>query len=471
MEQFVEKEKWSRLRDGMIDYFEHRKNAPVQAFINNMSLPDTIDDLCGFLESNDKLLDPEFLMVNSTVNWSVPRWCKKGDIVLFMVTVTSAAAISRVRAELKRSERWLTPDKCRLVKFGIMREESVYDKVGGCIFAIGRVSGEIEVVPGERRVYADVNDVVYLDEPVQYDQFKAQVPVAKGGSITPVYSDKYSYLKHELGKNNDLPMYILKSRSEPIREHLINKDNWLEVAKYYRFHYTLEEQFRKAFVDYLLKEISDNRKLYAECYCKKADGQYGYIDNVILFKGKYLPVEVKLNVDLEANLIGQVSKYCALSVLNLTDKQTVQSPLDEAYSDKVIIIDTYGIYLYDDVIGDYQKIYNFFNLATKADLQEIRDLIADVLLGQKPKQRKTVNLFDANIQMLDSEIVGISRNEEAMTNYEEELLNQKKYRQEYYEKEHISNNNFERVLTSEMEPEEALRYINMLDEEILYKSI
>ena len=376
VEGIGENKEFIRFREGMRNYINFRREAPVQAFINSIALPGNIEDLLYFIKGGDGLLNPEQILLNTSEVWSVPRWCKKGDIVLFMITVTSLQAISHIRAEMKKERDYIQPDDYRYLNFGLMREESIYDRYGGTIFAIGRVAGNIEKVSGDKWVYARVDDIVILDQPLHYDQFKEKVPVSKGGSITPVYAEKYSLLKDKMSQMNTLPDYVLKSRSDPIRETSINRKNWLEVAKNYRFHYTLEEQFRKAFVDYLLKDVSDSRKIYAECYCINKKGQWGFIDNVVLFNGKYLPVEVKLNVDLEADLIGQVSKYCSLSFLKLTENMSFDTPEEEAYSDKVIIIDTFGIYLYEDTIQDYYKIYDFFNLSSKDDLNTIRDIIS-----------------------------------------------------------------------------------------------
>lgn len=197
-ERFADIKEINRFREEMRNYFNFRREAPVQAFINSIALPSTIEDLLFFIKENNHLLDPEQILLNSSEVWSVPRWCKKGDIVLFMITVSSAQAISHVRAEMKKQRDYIQPDDYRFLNFGVMREESIYDRYGGTIFAIGRVAGNIETVSGDKRVYARVDNIVILDQPLHYDLFKEKVPVSKGGSITPVYSEKYSLLKEKV---------------------------------------------------------------------------------------------------------------------------------------------------------------------------------------------------------------------------------------------------------------------------------
>lgn len=466
-ERFTENKEFNRFREGMRNYFNFRREAPVQAFINSIALPGTIEDLLFFIKEGNHLLDPELILLNSSEVWSVPRWCKKGDIVLFMITVSSAQAISHVRAEMKKQRDYIQPDDYRILNFGVMREESIYDRYGGTIFAIGKVAGNIEIVSGDKRVYARVDNIVILDQPLHYDQFKGKVPVSKGGSITPVYSEKYSLLKDQMSQINSLPGYVLKSRSEPIRESCINRENWLEVAKNFRFHYTLEEQFRKAFVDYLLKDVSDNRKLYAECYCKNKKGQWGFIDNVVLFNGKYLPVEVKLNVDLEADLIGQVSKYCSLSFLKLTQDLSLNAPEDKTFPDKVIIIDTFGIYLYDDSAYDYQKIYDFFSLSTKDDLKTIRDTINVSITGERPREERSFHNERIGIDMINAQIVRINAFDERFRKKDEYTSdNTAKSEIEYDNNVRYRNDNaYEEYLTTTLDPEEALKQIEQMVED------
>lgn len=73
-------------------------------------------------------------------------------------------------------------------------------------------------------------------------------------------------------------------------------------------------------MNYLLRELSDIKTIYRECACYKDKGPASYVDNVILFNGKYLPVEIKLNIKAEKNIIGQVTKYCHLRKLILVNK-------------------------------------------------------------------------------------------------------------------------------------------------------
>ena len=120
IERVGENKEFNRFREGMRDYLNFRRQAPVQAFINSIALPSNIEDLLFFIKGGDGLLNPEQILLNSSEVWSVPRWCKKGDIVLFMITVTSFQAISHVRAEMKKQREYIQPDDYRFLNFGLI---------------------------------------------------------------------------------------------------------------------------------------------------------------------------------------------------------------------------------------------------------------------------------------------------------------------------------------------------------------
>lgn len=70
--------------------------------------------------------------------------------------------------------------------------------------------------------------------------------------------------------------------------------------------------------------------------------------NIIWLKGKYLPIEVKLNIKVESDIVGQVTKYCKLSKCYLTNGTPEYIDSSIMYSKNVVIIDTNKIFIYDD---------------------------------------------------------------------------------------------------------------------------
>ena len=146
----------------------------------------------------------------------------------------------------------------------------------------------------------------------------------------------------------------------------ITKENWLSVTNPYRRSFFLEEQFRVYYVDYLLPLLGDRNKIYKECSCKKKGKSITRVDNVIVFKEKYLPVEVKLNVNLEKKLNDQLDQYIYLDSIQIEKDKIINGTEIIPF---VLLIDTETVYLYD---GNKKMIV--FNLDDLCDFSAVKDL-------------------------------------------------------------------------------------------------
>lgn len=111
----------------------------------------------------------------------------------------------------------------------------------------------------------------------------------------------------------------------------------------------------------------------------KAGMADSFVDNVILFDGKYLPVEIKLSVSAEANIKQQVSKYCNTDAIILDEKDNRVVNADLVYSDHVLIIDTDHIYLFCAQNNQVTEIYDLGNLSVLSDIQELRNIIRNLI--------------------------------------------------------------------------------------------
>ena len=104
-----------------------------------------------------------------------------------------------------------------------------------------------------------------------------------------------------------------------------------------------------------------------------------FVDNIIKLNKKYLPVEIKLNINAEANIKGQVAKYCHVDKCFLSNKDAYYIESSKMYSDKVMIIDTYNIYLYDNLTNQINTLYNLDNLKNEEDILLIKQILTDSL--------------------------------------------------------------------------------------------
>ncbi|MBQ7561987.1 MAG: hypothetical protein IJS99_09210 [Synergistaceae bacterium] len=329
----------------------------------------------------------ELLYLDST-DWTVPKWCRIGDIVFFMHAKTADVKIKSAAREYENRRSEFPAKHQNMIETAFKHAFELYNRFGGKIFAFGRVFDSCEISPTEGMhwksdIYAPINEIYILDNPVSIEEFREFLFIARQSTITPVFGDSFDKLKDlMLSKNNKLPEYLLNSRSVDILLQGINSSNWLEIARKALYKFSLESKFREFFVDYLLKELGDIKTIYKECPCYKNKRSASYVDNIILFDGLYLPVEIKLNINLEEHIIPQLTKYCHLSKLILDGNKKFVD-LNKIYSDNVLIIDRDGIYLYTDSAKNIIKIFLLDYLRDFQDIKNLRQIIIGQLNNSK----------------------------------------------------------------------------------------
>ena len=354
----------------------------VQSLILNMSFPKSLDEVLE-IQKNDGQFDIEVL-IDSVDNhelihsWSVSKWIKPDDIIFFMHSKSSFHTIVRLRNELKFSQQFYNAEEISMIEAALERGLKLYKLYGGKIFAIGKVDeNPIYLDPSEldydshwkSRIYAYVDNCYLLDKPISLQEFNSFIKLSCGGSITPVYGKEFEKLKALIESNNEIPTYLENSVSMPIPLSSINSNNWIQVASKYRQRFLYEIQFRTFYVDYLLKTLGDKKKIYSECACKKPEIRTSFIDNVILFDGRYLPVEIKLSVKAEQNILKQVEKYCNLSELYLDSKKKESISVNDMYKENVLVIDTSNVYFY------YSKRKEMDILCSLEDIKDEKDIL------------------------------------------------------------------------------------------------
>ena len=196
--------------------------------------------------------------------------------------------------------------------------------------------------------------------------------VSRQGAITPVLGREFERLREVIRENNTIPSYFERSSSSGVLLSRITRDNWISVAGKYRGRFVLEAQFRSYYVDFLLSELGDRKTVYKECRCIKTGMPDSFVDNVILINGRYLPVEVKLSILIEQNLKAQVAKYCYDEMIK-TKKRTLLP--DVLYSNRVLIVDTDSVYVYDADQDSIEHIFDLDNLTDRNGVFLLRSII------------------------------------------------------------------------------------------------
>ena len=346
----------------------------VQSYIANISVSKSFGEIINLFENTKYITALDyFFEKNAYVEWTAPKWIKKDDIVFFMFSVTSKQTIRHLKKDFRNIDEFFSLVEKRIITQSLNKSEELYNTFGGCIFALGRVTGKLlndayaieNEMHWKSQIYAPISDIVILDYPIPYSEVKNIIEVSKQSSITGVFGEEFDQLKNLITSTNDIPDYLKESKSLITPLSKINKSNWLLYANECRRNFFLEIQFRSYYSNYLLRELSDISTIYKECQCKKKS-HTTFVDNVIVFLGYYLPVEIKLSIYVEKNLKKQCEQYCNLDKLIL--EKDKKCDISKLISNKVLIIDTEGIYMY---CSDSDIIEKIFSLD---DLQEIEQI-------------------------------------------------------------------------------------------------
>ena len=362
----------------------------VQSYISNVSFPTTLDEVYDFARSFnlETLLGcdfdrMEFDYEKRTNLWTAPKWCKKGDIVFFMHAKTAFQKIARLRKQLLSERSNYTNDEFWLMMNALIRAKKLYNIYGGKIFAIGRISGEVEYDPSDveyhwkSNIYAPIDSIFLLETPIDISEFNQKIIISRQSSITPLFGEDFEFVKNLiLSKNTVVEDYLLNSIAEPMPLSKISDDNWIEIVNRYRRSFFLETQFRTFYVNRLLKYLGDLKTIYKECPCKKKRSKTTFVDNVIKLNDKYLPVEIKLSVSAERDISAQLESYCGLDTLILDGKRDVH---ENVCSSNVLVIDTENVYIYSSPDKSLKKIYDLDDIQSYEDISVLRCIIIEEL--------------------------------------------------------------------------------------------
>lgn len=360
---------------------KEEKSMYVQAFINNISFPKTIEELDYFVSGRGRF-NLEDILYSQWEEWTTPKWALKNDIVFFFHAKTAIQRIRHLELELLRDSD-AVENKNELLD-ALDRAKRLYKSYGGKIFAVARVAGrpfrdsdEPEVtLHWSGRIYAKVDQICVLEKPIDISEFRSFIQISHQSAITILCGDSFERLKMIIKEYNVIPKYLEKADTTPFPIRNINQGNWLSVTYEYRRHFFLEIQFRKYYVDYLLQEIADRKRIYSECVCYKNNHLSGYADNCIILDSKKCFVEVKLNFDTEKELSTQLLKYIDVEKTYLTPDESCVENIGQRC---VIAIDTKSIAAFDANIQRLTTIVQLDNIKNNKDLQHVRKCLIETI--------------------------------------------------------------------------------------------
>ena len=354
----------------------------VQSFICNFTFDSCLEELIETVKEDHFLA--EEILGHTDNEWTIPKWAKKDDIVLFMFAKTANQRITRLRTYYNNNKNLYSKNEQKMIEYGINHGLELYKKYGGKIIAIGKVAGTPfydeaynDNQHWKGRISAAISNVHPLENPIDISEFNNFILVSRQSSITGVFGNDFDRLKEIIVSKNKCPHYFLESVSTPLPLREINENNWLNLSNLYRRQFFLEKQFRTFYVDYFLKQLSDDKKIYMECRCRKNNCTDTFVDNVIKYHDRYLCIEVKLNKDEEKNIIGQLEQYCNCDAIDL--KQKINKDI-RFYNYSVLLIDTLSLYVYNSNKQSLSKIIYLDDISNNSDIEKIReDLITKII--------------------------------------------------------------------------------------------
>ncbi|MBQ4101128.1 MAG: hypothetical protein IJC83_06255 [Oscillospiraceae bacterium] len=179
------------------------ENFYINAHINNISFPKTIEELEYFIYENG------CYNVEDVINevkedgytiWTIPRNSAIGDIVLYFHAKTAIQWIRKLETVTKSLDENLHNKK--ILTQWLNRARQLYSAYGGKIFAIGRIGSTPEYDDNDNsnlhwsgRIYAKVENLFVLEKPIDISEFNEFILISRQSAITPLPSSEYEKLK------------------------------------------------------------------------------------------------------------------------------------------------------------------------------------------------------------------------------------------------------------------------------------
>ncbi len=387
------------------DRQKRRKNAliasesthHVQSFIANCSFANTLEELqqdlntWGYFNYECIFFEEEFM-------WTSPKWAKVGDVVFFYHTKKALINISSLQRNLKTMQGKMPTDKYLTYEEKLKKARDNYEKYGAKIFAIGQVCAEPEMTSDEdpfgitdndlyhwgSKNYACMSNICVLKNPVPMEDFTDFITLSPGGSYTMVLGEQFERLRDLIIERNkdqeDIPYYFRKSMAATEMLSSYNDDNWTQISNEVRRQFTSRTQFQSFYTDFLLKAIGDTKKNWLKCrFIKDGVEHDAYMDQVISFNKKFLPVRVLFPGIAKKVSPDKFEKYCYPVEVFLDDKKTVDA--NHVYTENVLVIDVEYISLYDSKLKEIRSLMQLDNLKSNESVFALKEKLAAVLAG------------------------------------------------------------------------------------------
>jgi hypothetical protein len=232
----------------------------------------------------------------------------------------------------------------------LRRQLILVESFAGSIFGFAEVSGRPQKAFDSNKhfhgtIYAPLDTFYVFKNPLPAEEFADVLKIGQN-TTTPMYGEQFEKIKNKLAMKNVLPKSLKDTEPTSIGFKDTNSKNWTLISCNNQARFINEAQLRTYLIDYLLEEIKDPRStIHFECDCFRNSNRTGIADYFIKFEGNWVPVEAKLNVLAEEDLLAQISKYIHIDSFIPTIKVLKEDLLQTSKYPFSLIIDQGGIYL------------------------------------------------------------------------------------------------------------------------------
>ena len=337
-------------------------NRRVEAFVTAVGFPQDLQNLDHMVQKNiehgerlPRVLDIDLIIEGSRtrLNWSVPPWAQPGDIAVFYCTVRSRASASRLRRDIDIAEiESEGSDESEIEELRQAYREILDHAVdraalfAGRFVAVGRVASWPYDGAGAHfrdRLFADIDDVVVLSEPVLASEIRDVFQVRRAATISRMNAEAFGAFKRVA--DPQLPRW---ARAAKIGLDAHPKANWRDLVSNSEYRPRTEDEFREFVVTPLLEELSGSADgILVECRTMRRGKWTGYVDNLVRIADDWIPIECKLRIPSEKAMLRQAKRYIGCSKAIGTLGFLRGSEIRLSRSATCWILDASGLYLMD----------------------------------------------------------------------------------------------------------------------------
>lgn len=323
----------------------------IQSCIVSVSFPETLDGVLNMVKGNKSVAkwatDLDMLLnfrLEDEVFWTAPKWLTQGDLIFFYQTKRAKIRTAKLLADAREK----FPRKRSLINL-LERAKENADLYAGSIFACASVAGATRLFEKQEkhfvsRLFAPLKEVYVLGHPLRQEAFNDYVKIGLS-TITPIYEREFNGIKKLLEERDDVPPFLQDAALGDKTFKNANVGNWRSVSCQPDTKFIHEAQLRSYLIDFFLGEIKDiGTPLLEECECFRDKAKTGRADYFIKVGGRWIPVEAKLDISREKNLLIQAGKYMNISSFSPAKGTYRNQRLEVSSIPLCLILDQAGIY-------------------------------------------------------------------------------------------------------------------------------